>query len=406
LPDFDYIGLHGIWSWISDENRSIIVDFIQRKLKVGGVVYIGYNAFPGWSSASSIRHLMHEHAECLGSKGQGIASQVNGAINFFERLLDTNPLFLRANPQIAKDFDMMKSQNCEYLAHEYFNRYWSPMHFATMVEWLEPAKLQFACSAHYSDLVDVINLTADQVAFLEGIPDPMLRETTRDFMVNARFRRDYWVKGLRKLTSEEQFEQLCQLRVMLVTHRADVLLKARGAIGEVRLKDSVYLPILEALDDHRPKTLGQIMQAVDGKGLVFAEVLQACIILSSQGHLIAVQDDNVINHTKAQCDTLNAHVFSKAKASNDLGFVASPVTGGGVSVGRFQQLFLLAIREGLQQPSDWAQFVWQILLAQDQKVAIEGKTLDSEDDNINELTTLANLFEAKQLPILKALKIA
>jgi hypothetical protein len=234
----------------------------------------------------------------------------------------------------------------------------------------------------------------------------MLRETTRDFMVNARFRRDYWVKGLRKLTSEEQFEQLCQLRVMLVTHRADVLLKARGAIGEVRLKDSVYLPILEALDDHRPKTLGQIMQAVDGKGLVFAEVLQACIILSSQGHLIAVQDDNVINHTKAQCDTLNAHVFSKAKASNDLGFVASPVTGGGVSVGRFQQLFLLAIREGLQQPSDWAQFVWQILLAQDQKVAIEGKTLDSEDDNINELTTLANLFEAKQLPILKALKIA
>ncbi len=33
LPDFDYIGLHGIWSWISDENRAVIVDFIRRKLK-------------------------------------------------------------------------------------------------------------------------------------------------------------------------------------------------------------------------------------------------------------------------------------------------------------------------------------------------------------------------------------
>ena len=32
LPEFDYIGLHGIWSWISDENRAVIVDFIRRKL--------------------------------------------------------------------------------------------------------------------------------------------------------------------------------------------------------------------------------------------------------------------------------------------------------------------------------------------------------------------------------------
>jgi hypothetical protein len=23
LPDFDYIGLHGIWSWVNDENRQI-----------------------------------------------------------------------------------------------------------------------------------------------------------------------------------------------------------------------------------------------------------------------------------------------------------------------------------------------------------------------------------------------
>jgi hypothetical protein len=38
LPDFDFIGLHGIWSWISDENRAVIVDFVRRKLAVGGVL--------------------------------------------------------------------------------------------------------------------------------------------------------------------------------------------------------------------------------------------------------------------------------------------------------------------------------------------------------------------------------
>ncbi len=50
LPNFDSIGLHGIWSWISDENRSVIADFIRRKLKVGGVLYISYNTQPGWAA--------------------------------------------------------------------------------------------------------------------------------------------------------------------------------------------------------------------------------------------------------------------------------------------------------------------------------------------------------------------
>ncbi len=40
LPEFDYIGLHGVWSWISDANRSVLVDFFRRKLRVGGVLYI------------------------------------------------------------------------------------------------------------------------------------------------------------------------------------------------------------------------------------------------------------------------------------------------------------------------------------------------------------------------------
>ena len=47
LPHFDFIGLHGIWSWISDENRAVIVDFVRRKLAVGGVLYVSYNTQPG-----------------------------------------------------------------------------------------------------------------------------------------------------------------------------------------------------------------------------------------------------------------------------------------------------------------------------------------------------------------------
>jgi len=86
--------------------------------------------------------------------------------------------------------------------------------------------------------------------------------------------------------------------------------------------------------------------------------------------------------------------------------LASPVSGGGYPVNRFQQLFLLALAQGKKQPAEWAQFAWSILAAQGQKLVKEGKAVESAEDNLAELTPQATTFAEKQLPILKALQIA
>jgi hypothetical protein len=100
----------------------------------------------------------------------------------------------------------------------------------------------------------------------------------------------------------------------------------------------------------------------------------------------------------------------KSRASNDLSYLASPVTGGGVTVPRFSQLFLLARSEGgpagSGQPADWARNAWEIISAQGQRLIKEGKTLESAEDNIAELTAQAQTFAEKQLPVLRALGIA
>ena len=406
LPDFDYIGIHGIWSWISDENRAVIVEFIKRKLKVGGVLYISYNTYPGWAAFAPMRHLMTEHADIIGAEGTGILSRIDGALDFTEKLLATNPTYSRANPQIAERITKIKAQNRHYLAHEYFNRDWHPMHFATMADWLEPAKVGYACSAHYLDHVDAVNLSADQQTFLKEIPDAMFRESTRDFMVNQQFRRDYWVRGARKLNPLEQAEALRQQKIMLVTHRLEVSLKVTGSLGEATMQDTIYNPILDALADHKPKTLGQLEQALKDQGVSFAQLTQAVMVLTGAGQLAAVQDEAMISKARKHTDKINAHLTNKARGSNDISYLASPVTGGGITVNRFQQLFLLAMSQGKKQPEEWAQLTWQILSAQNQKLVKEGKTLETPEENLAELTTQAATFAEKQLPILKALQIA
>ena len=406
LPEFDYIGLHGIWSWISDENRAFIVNFLRKRLKVGGVLYISYNTLPGWGTFAPMRHLMTEHAEIIGAEGVGIVSRIDGALEFTEKLLATNPKFALANPLVNDRVKAIKGQNRNYLAHEYFNRDWYPMHFGTMANWLESAKLTYACSAHYLDHLDAVNLTAEQQALLKDIHHPMFKQTVRDFMVNQQFRRDYWVKGARKLTPLDQTQSLRDQRFVMMAHRPNVSLKVTGSLGEATLTDSVYNPILDLMADHKVRTTAQIEQNIKEKGLSFAQLMQALLVLCGNGTLSAVQDEITIAKAKKHTDKLNTHLMQKAKSSNDINYLASPVTGGGVSVGRFEQLFVLALERGKKKPEDWAAFVAQILASQGQKIVKDGKPLETQQDQLDELTTQAQAFSLKQLPILTALQIA
>ena len=130
------------------------------------------------------------------------------------------------------------------------------------------------------------------------------------------------------------------------------------------------------------------------------------MVLIGTGALQPAQDEKSITKAKASTDKLNAYLMHSSRSSTDISFLASPVTGGGVTVNRFKQLFLLAKANGKKTPQDWAAYVWQILSAQNQRLIKDGATLESPEDNLSELTAQAKEFAEKELPILHALGIA
>lgn len=406
LPDFDSIGLHGIWSWISDENRSLIVDFIRRKLKVGGVLYISYNTLPGWAVFAPLRHLMTEHAAVMGSPGKGVVSRVEGALEFAQKLLHVNPLFSKANPAVVDRLEKVSEQNRHYLAHEYFNKDWHPMHFATMSEWLSPAKIKFACSANYLDHIDAVNLTAEQQSLLNDIPDATFKQSVRDFMVNQQFRKDYWIKGAKKLSSFEQIELIKHHRIILTSNRKDVSLKISGSLGDADLSEAFYAPVLDLMSDYKIRKVEEIAAHVKSSEVTFAQVVQVVMVLAGSGYMASVQTDEQISNAKASTLRLNKALIDKARFNANITFLASPVTGGGIAIDRFQQLFLLSKHQGKKLPAEWAQSAWEILAAQGQRLVKDGVAIESAEDNLKELTKQAEEFAAKRLPILKALEIA
>lgn len=128
-------------------------------------------------------------------------------------------------------------------------------------------------------------------------------------------------------------------------------------------------------------------------------------MLFEQGHVSPAQDIKTIDACKGKAHQLNRLLINKARGSNDVAYLASPVTGGGYPVSRFQQLFLLAQSQGQKTPDAWANFVWQILASQGQQLIKAGATLTTPEENMKELTEQATTFHEKLMPIIKALQI-
>ena len=108
LPSFDFICLHGIYSWISPKNRQAIINFIRQNLTVGGVVYISYNALPGWAAARPMQALMRRYG---GQSSAPILTRIDQALQFTGQLLEANAAYFVQNPILKNRLEKLKEQN-------------------------------------------------------------------------------------------------------------------------------------------------------------------------------------------------------------------------------------------------------------------------------------------------------
>jgi SAM-dependent methyltransferase len=404
LPAFDSISLHGIWTWVSRDNHKLIAEFAARHLRPGGIFYVSYNCFPGWSPAYPLRQVFALHERYATGSGD-VTKRIDAALKFSGALLDARPLFARTATGVEDRLKLISTQSRDYLAHEYFNRDWNCMFFTDVADALATAKLDFATTAEPLDLVDPVNLTAEGIAFLDAIEHPILREQMRDYFVNQQFRRDLYTRGIRRLGPAEQIERTLETRIVLTRSADSVPLKVTIAQGEAPFDAGVFVPLIAELAarDYAPKSFADLRRALPALSL--PQLVAAAAVLVGAGHAAPCQSETAERQVRNNCASLNRRLLERARTRDDIHHLASPVTGAGVQVGRFQQLFLLARSRGHDQPEEWARFVWPFLADQGLRLVKDGKRLDTAEDNIADLTERANAFLAREIPILRALGV-
>ncbi len=191
LASFNYITLHGLYSWVSPEVRRGIRAFITSKLEVGGLVYVSYNAMPGWGAAGPLRRFFIDTAPRLGG------DLVERARQIIAMLVDLQtkgaPVFTET-PTASRVLERLTQSDIRYVAHEFLGTNWEPLYFADLNREMDAAGLRFAGHAEIAGNFPALSVVPELANdFLDG-SDRIARESIRDFVTNRFFRRDVFVR--------------------------------------------------------------------------------------------------------------------------------------------------------------------------------------------------------------------
>jgi SAM-dependent methyltransferase len=403
LPLFDSISLHGIWSWISTHNQHILLKFLGKYLKPGGVVYISYNCLPGMSATLPLKELFNCYTE-LGCTETNLLARVSATMNFTQTLFDAEPAYVKASPQIVGKFNDIKTKDPYYLAHEYFNQDWQTFSFFQITRLMNPAKLEYKTTSDLLNLIDSINLTPQATAFLETIENRILREQTKDYFFNRQFRKDLYQRGSLPLTKTQQVNKLKATRFVLLYNPENVAKTVDGHAGRFDLRQEIYQPILAELskDQSSPKTLALLCKQLSH--IPYEQILDALVILIALNYVSPCQTEDMVVQVKDSCQRFNQYILDQALDNANITFLASPLTGSGISASRIVQIFLYAYSiERIKDTADLAQYCWAILKAQNLLVLDNNRqAIQTEEGNLSHLNTLANSFINETLVIMAA----
>ena len=400
LPKFDSIGFHGIWSWISAENRRHITQIARQHLKSGGMVYNSYNCLPGWSPAAPLRELLRL-CDKTSSGGTNTNERVKSALDFIAEMVEAEPAYLGIAPNFKSQLERLQKHNPDYIAHEYLNLDWDLMYFVDVVDILQDAKLDFATTAVPMES-EIMYMPEKARDFLGKVGNPIVREQLKDYFINRQFRKDIFVRGLRRIPVTEAYEKIFETRYVLTTPAADVPMKFSAAMATLNLTEEIYRPLLEFLqeDNFRPKTMTEYSARSQQNP---PAILEAIKVLVNMGNVLPCQSDANVKRVKKSCERLNAYICDRSRFNETINFLASPLTGTGVGLNRFQQLFLAQSKRGTVATDKLAAAAWDIIARQGQKIILEGKTLETPEENLAHVKSLAERFVDKELPIFKAL---
>lgn len=132
---FDYIIVHGIWSWVPDVVKDKILSICNKNLSDNGIAYVSYNTYPGWKRLEQLRDIMLYSEKR--AKDQNLLERTLYTKNVLKMVADTMNSDERSRTQsnykISNIHRVLNSSDY-YVAHEYLETFNDPVYVSEFIE--------------------------------------------------------------------------------------------------------------------------------------------------------------------------------------------------------------------------------------------------------------------------------
>lgn len=207
---FDYIIVHGVYSWVPDRVKEKILDICRNNLADQGIAYISYNVLPGWQFNKSMRDMMLYRSRHISTPKERVNATMELVNAMLEAGADSNRFHDVQLRWFGKNLQSFKDGS-SYLLHEYMEANNDPFYFHQFVNALGKQGLQYICDADQSDF-ELGGLPADTEKKIEQLSENAIDiEQYLDFFKNTRFRHSLVCHENINVRSEYSLERMTPL---------------------------------------------------------------------------------------------------------------------------------------------------------------------------------------------------
>lgn len=249
---FDYILVHGIYSWVPDEVRDRLLAVCRNNLAPNGVAFLSYNAMPGGHLRRIVRDAMVFDTRGLTDPDAMIRRGKEFSATLVNLSARTDVFDALLRQQDAR------VQRSSVLYHDDLTPAWRPIYFLEFASHAARHGLQFLSEAQFTDLNDP-NLSADSLRTLQPLAaqDPLRHEQYVDFLRMREFRQSlvcHVGNPLRKQPPHIAVEKLWISSPARVTMAGDILrFSPPGGGPAIRTNHPQTLAVLHHLIERWPQ---------------------------------------------------------------------------------------------------------------------------------------------------------
>jgi SAM-dependent methyltransferase len=322
---YDFVVLHGVYSWVDARTRQVLREIIARLLAPGGLLYVSYNALPGWSAELPLRRLL---VELAASEHGTAAERADGAVATIDALRKTHIRYFPMNPAAASAVEAYVRGDGPYLAHEFMNAAWEPFYAVDVADEFAAIGLQFAGSATLASNHLPLVLDGATAEAIGRLPTARQQHLAVDFATNQRFRRDVFV---RPDGSPRSALYLQDAPVGCVTAVDEIGTAARVPRGEVRLQEP-FVHDVRALFAQGSATFGDAVERLSRVGEDASAIARNVLFLIAAGVLAPFASALTITAPPTRLANQRIERALEAPAHAGRRVIPSSVYGNGVEV--------------------------------------------------------------------------